>query len=304
MFDLLDYLDVPFVQRMLMAGILAALVCGVIGTIVVVRRNVFIAGGISHTSFGGIGFAYYLQHLGISWFDPMLGAVIFATGAGLLLGSEPVKRRYREDSTIGALWVIGMAAGVLFLNLVDRNSINVLSFEAILFGNILLTSPDDLILMGVVLIIVYVFILIFFKDIEMIAFDEEFARISGVKVPHLNTALLILIALTVTILIKVVGVVLVLAMLTIPSAISNLFTKKLFTMMILASVLGIVLTTAGNLVSIEIDTPPGATIVMIMGGAYILALMGKWIYIKSASFTQESSGTRRKKDVRVHRGRR
>ncbi len=283
MLEFLDYLDIPFIQRMLIAGILAALVCGIIGTIVVVRRNVFIAGGISHTSFGGIGFAYYMQHLGMTWFDPMLGAVIFAIGAGLLLGYEPFRKRYREDSTIGALWVIGMAAGVIFLNIVDRNRINVLSFEAILFGNILLTSLNDLILMGAVLLGVYLFIILFFKDIEMIAFDEEFAKISGVKVPHLNTALLILIALTVTLLIKVVGVVLVLAMLTIPAAISNLFTKRLFTMMILASGLGVILTTIGNLASIELDTPPGATIVILMGGAYIIALLGKWIYIKSTS---------------------
>ena len=296
MLDFLDYLDVPFIQRMLIAGILAALVCGVIGTVVVVRRNVFIAGGISHTSFGGIGFAYYMQNLGVTWFDPMLGAVIFAIGAGLLLGSGPIRRRYREDSTIGALWVIGMAAGVLFLNIVDRNKINVLSFEAILFGNILLTSVQDLILMGGILVLVYLFILLFFKDIEMMAFDEEFARISGVKVPHLNTALLILIALTVTLLIKVVGVVLVLAMLTMPAAISNLFTKRLFTMMISASIIGIILTTAGNIISIELDTPPGATIVIFMGVAYIIALMGKWIYTILASFFS-TLGYRRKKDV-------
>ncbi len=283
MLDVLDYLDVPFIQRMLIAGILASLVCGVIGTLVVVRRNVFIAGGISHTSFGGIGFAYYLQNLGLTWFDPMLGAVVFSIGAALLLGSEPIKRRYREDSTIGALWVVGMAAGVLFLNLVDRNKVSVLSFEAILFGNILLTSSQDLIIMGVILAIVYCFILLFFKDTEMLAFDEEFARISGVKVSILNNVILILTALTVTLLIKVVGVVLILAMLTIPAAISNLFTKRLFTLMISASITGMLLTTCGNLLSIELDTPPGATIVILMGMAFLFSLMGKWIYRKASS---------------------
>ncbi|MBN1538759.1 MAG: metal ABC transporter permease [Candidatus Thermoplasmatota archaeon] len=284
MLDMVEYLDVPFVQRMLLAGILASLACGVIGTLVVVRRKVFLAGGISHTSFGGIGFAYYMQHLGLTWFDPMLGAVLFAIGAALLLGSEPFKKRYREDSTIGALWVIGMAVGVLLINLVDHNRIRVLSFEAILFGNILLTSTSDIIIIGIIMSVIFLFILLFFKDIEILAFDEEYAKITGVRVTLLNTAILILTGLTVTLLIKIVGVVLVLAMLAIPAAISNLFTKRLSTMMVAASVLGLLLTTAGNLISIELDTPPGATIVVLMGVAYTLFLMGKSIYIKILSF--------------------
>ncbi len=286
MFDFIDYLGVPFVQRMLMAGILASLACGVIGTLVVVRRNVFVAGGIAHTSFGGIGFAYYMQHLGWAWFDPMIGALIFAIGAAMFLGSEKIKERYRQDSTIGALWVIGMALGVLLINLVDKNKIQVLSFESILFGNILLTSSFDLIIMGSILIIIYIFILLFFKDTEMLSFDEEFAKISGIKVGLLNTGILILTALTVTILIKIVGVVLILAMLTIPAAVSNLFTKRLSMMMALASVIGVILATSGNLLSIELDTPPGATIVILMGLAYSFSLLGKWIYIKVRSLRQ------------------
>ncbi len=283
MLDVIEYLGVPFIQRMLIAGILAALACGVIGTLVVVRRNVFIAGGISHTSFGGIGFAYYMQQLGWSWFDPMLGAVIFSIGAALFLGSEPIKRRFREDSTIGVIWVIGMAMGVLFLNFVDRNKVNVLSFESILFGNIMLTSFQDLVIMGSVGVFIILFTIFWFKDIEMLAFDDEFASISGIRVTLLNTAILIMIALTVTILIKVVGVVLVLAMLTIPAAIMNLFTKRLSMMMISATILSIILTTMGNLLSIELDTPPGATIVMLMGAAFILSLFGKWIYTRVVS---------------------
>ena len=283
MLDVIEYLGVPFIQRMLIAGILAALACGVIGTLVVVRRNVFIAGGISHTSFGGIGFAYYLQQLGWAWFDPMLGAVIFSVGAALFLGSEPIKKRFREDSTIGVIWVIGMAMGVLFLNFVDRNKVNVLSFESILFGNIMLTSFQDLVIMGSVGVFIILFTIFWFKDIEMLAFDDEFARISGIRVTLLNTAILIMIALTVTILIKVVGVVLVLAMLTIPAAIMNLFTKRLSMMMISATMLSIILTTMGNLLSIELDTPPGATIVMLMGAAFILSLLGKWIHTKVVS---------------------
>ncbi len=283
MLDFIDYLYLPFVQRMLIAGILAALACGVIGTIVVVRRNVFIAGGIAHTTFGGIGLAYYLQDIGYTWFDPMIGAIIAAVSAGIVLGIEPIKKRFREDSTIGVLWVIGMAAGILFHNMVNWNNITYVSPESILFGDILLISADDLRMMGVLLVIIYGFVIFFFKDLEALTFDEEFARISGIRISWMNMALLVLIALTVTILIKVVGVVLILAMLTIPAAISNLFTRRLSTMMIMATVLGILLTTGGNILSIELDTPPGATIVILMGAAFLLSLLGKWIYIKASS---------------------
>lgn len=277
MLDFLDYIGLPFVQRMLIAGILAALACGIIGTIVVVRRNIFIAGGISHTTFGGIGFAYYMQDVGYTWFDPMLGAVIVAISAGMILGFEPIKRRFREDSTIGVIWVIGMAAGMMFYNMVNWNNITYVSPESILFGDILLISSNDLWMMGGLLVIIYAFVLFFFKDLEVLTFDEEFARITGIKVPVMNIALLILIALTVTILIKVVGVVLILAMLTIPAAISNLFTKRLSTMMISATVVGIILTVIGIILSIEYDSPPGAMIVLIMGGAFMISIIAKWI---------------------------
>ncbi|RLF65799.1 MAG: metal ABC transporter permease [Thermoplasmata archaeon] len=281
MLNIIGYLDVPFVQRMLIAGMLAALACGVMGTLVVVRRNVFIAGGISHTAFGGIGLAYYLQGLGLTWFDPMLGAILSAIGAAFLLGSESIKKRYREDSTIGAIWVVGMAAGVLLINLVDRNKVQVLSFEAILFGNILLTSVRDLMIMAGTTGIIYGIVIFKFKDMEMTAFDPEFARISGVRVTALNLVMLVMTALTVVILIKVVGVVLVLAMLTIPAAISNLFTKRLSRMMVLSTIMGVMLTAAGTITSIAYDTPPGATIVMLMGACFIAALLGKWIYIRA-----------------------
>lgn len=278
MLEFIEYLHLPFVQRMLIAGILASLACGVIGTIVVVRRNVFVAGGVAHTTFGGIGIAYYLIDLGLTWIEPLYGAVVFAVGAAVLLGLEPVKRRFREDSTIGAIWVVGMAIGIMFHNMVNWNNVTYVSPESILFGDILLIHSRDLIIMGVLLLIIYGFVLYFFKDIEALAFDEEFARITGIKVQWMNIALLVLIALTVTILIKVVGVVLILAMLTIPAAIVNLFTKKLSTMMTWATMVGLVLTTVGILTSIELDLPPGSTIVTLLGAVFLLSLLGKSIY--------------------------
>lgn len=278
MIDLIGYLQYPFIQRMLLAGLLASLACGVVGTIVVVRRNVFIAGGISHTTFGGIGLAYYLKDLGWTWMDPMLGAVVVALGAAFVLGFEPIKRRFREDSTIGVLWVVGMAAGILFHNMVNWNDITYISPESILFGDILLISSSYLLIMALLLVSIYGFVLFFFKDMEALAFDEEFARINGIKVSLLNIALLVIVALTITVLIKIVGVVLVLAMLTIPAAISNLFTKRLSTMMVAATIIGAVVTTFGALVSVGLDTPPGATMVITLGALFLLSILGKWIY--------------------------
>ncbi|MFO8052232.1 MAG: metal ABC transporter permease [Thermoplasmatota archaeon] len=285
----LEYLgEMKFIQFMLIAGILAGLACGLIGSIIVVRRNVFVAAGVSHTTFGGIGMAYWLQGLGHAWFDPMLGAVIFALGAALVLGFEPIKKRFREDSTIGVIWVLGMALGILFHNMTDWTDMTRVSSESILFGDILLISEIQLYIMGGLVVVIYAFVLYFFRDLEAMVFDEEFARISGIRVSIMNVILLILIALTVTLLVKVVGVVLIIAMLTIPAAISNLFTKRLSIMMIWATVIGVVLATAGVVLSIEFDAPPGATIVLLMGGVFLIAILGKFINTRVHSFLKSS----------------
>jgi zinc transport system permease protein len=287
-FDLIEYLSAPFFQQMLLAGILASLACGIIGSLVVVKRSVFIAGGISHTTFGGIGFAYWLQTIGLTWFDPLFGAIIFALGAALIMSVRSLRDRFREDSTIGMLWVLGMAAGIIFLQFVDP-SVRPLSAEAILFGDILLVSNRDIFIILTLLGIIYAFGLVFFKDLKMLTFDEEYARISGVNTSLLNTLLMVLIALTVVILIKVVGVVLIIAMLTIPAATSNIYTKNLWSMMLLASILGVVLTTGGIFLSALTDLPPGAVIVMTMGSIFLISLLGKAIYSKVRSFKEGNS---------------
>lgn len=287
-FHLMDYLTAPFFQQMLVAGILASLACGIIGSLVVVKRSVFIAGGISHTTFGGIGFAYWLQTIGLDWFDPLFGAILFAVGAALIMSVRSLRDRFREDSTIGMLWVLGMAAGIIFLHFVDP-SVRPLSAEAILFGDILLVSTTDIMIILGLVAIIYIFGLVFFKDLKMLTFDEEFARISGVNTSFLNTLLMVLIALTVVILIKVVGVVLIIAMLTIPAATANIYTRNLWSMMLLASIIGVVLTTAGILFSSMTDLPPGAVIVMTMGSIFLLSLLGKAIYSKVHSFRESNS---------------
>ena len=275
MSDLIELLQFPFVQRMFIAGLLASITCGIIGTYVVVKRIVFISGGIAHTTFGGIGFAYYLQYIGLIFIDPLIGALIFALIAAIIMGLPFIRKRLREDSTIGILWVIGMALGVLFLNQVDRSVILVQDPVSILFGNVLLIKMFDLYLMaGLLFFIIFVTVFLFIY-LQIITFDEEFARISGVKVDLLFMILMILIALTIVVLIKVVGVILVIAMLIIPAAISNLFTHNLKNMMFFAIIIGIIVTFIGSLLSLNYDLPPGATIVLSLAILFIIVFILK-----------------------------
>ena len=271
--ELLELLNYTFVQRMFLAGILASIACGIIGTYVVVKRIVFISGGIAHTTFGGIGFAYYLQYLGVLLIDPLIGALFFALSAAVILALPPIKKRIREDSTIGILWVVGMALGVLFLNLIDRSAILVQDPISILFGNVLLINSADLSLMAILCLSIIVIVALLYKDLQILTFDEEFARISGIFVDVLYLLLLVLIALTTVVLIKVVGVVLVIAMLTIPAAIANLFSKNLKKMMSLAIFTSILTTILGMIISLISNIPPGATIVLLMAAVFIASLV-------------------------------
>ncbi len=274
--EILELLQLSFVRRMLIAGLLASFSCGIIGTYVVVKKIVFVSGGIAHSTFGGIGLAYYLQYaLGWTWFEPLIGAIIFALGSGIILSSNWIRKKVREDSTIGIIWVAGMALGALFINLINTNQMTIQSPSSILFGNILLISQQDLYLMLALDIIIIFTTVLLFRDFQLLTFDETFAKVTGVNVKILNLLLFTLISLTVVILIKIVGVVLILAMLTIPAATSNLFTDNLKDMMTLSVILTLIMTTIGSLISITYDIPPGSTIVLIMFAIFITTLTAK-----------------------------
>jgi len=267
MFDL-SVLEYEFFQRALLAGILAAVACGIIGTYVVVKRIVFISGGIAHTAFGGIGMGFYL---GLS--QPILGGVAFSLAAAVAMGAAGLRRRVREDSTIGILWVMGMALGALFIYKADPENMQMVSMESVLFGNIILISEIDLKLMALLIIIIVSLVVLFYKEFLALCFDEEFARISGVNTGLLYTVLLCLVALTVVLVINVVGVVLVIALLTIPATIASLFTYNMKRIMVISIILGVVFCTVGLFLSDWYDLPPGATIVLLAGGVFVSALI-------------------------------
>lgn len=253
-----------FLQLALLACILASIGCGAIGSYVVVKRISFLAGGIAHTILAGMGIAYYFAY------SPMLGAVICAIIAAILIGLIKLRWRQDEDILIAAFWSIGMAIGVIFISQTPGYSVDLMSY---LFGNILLVTKLDLVLMLVLDVIILGTVYFFYKQILITAFDEEFARIRNIKVEAVYIMMLSLIALTVVLLIQIVGLVLVIALLVLPAASAALFVTSLRKLMQLAIVFCILITTVGLALSYQPNLPAGASIIVVAGLFYIAALI-------------------------------
>jgi len=249
--DLLEILKNPII-----AGILASIACGIVGAYVVVKRIVFISGGISHASFGGIGLGYFL---GI---DPILGALVFSLISAVTMGMVSRRTRLSEDTAIGILWAIGMAIGILFVYLTPGYAPDLMSY---LFGDILFVSSQEMILMLILDIIIGLVVFLLYKELLAISFDEEFSTVAGLPTERLYLILLCLVALTVVVLIRVVGIILVIALLTIPAAMARQFTHSFKKMMLLSVLWGIVFTQCGLWLSYLLDWPSGATIILVAG---------------------------------------
>jgi zinc transport system permease protein len=260
-----------FMQMALLTGVLASIPCGIVGTYVVVRRITYIAGGIAHCVLGGMGAARYLQVVhGIEWAQPLYGAVVAALAAAMLIGVVSLRAREREDTVIGAVWAVGMAAGLLFISQTPGYGEDLMGY---LFGSILMVTSHDILMIVVLDAVVVVAGLLFFRQLQAVCFDEEFARLRGLDVEFYYLLLLCLTALTVVLLISVVGIILVIALLTLPVAIAGRFSKHLYQMMVLSVILCAVLTTAGLAVSYSPDLPAGATIVILAGAAYLVTMI-------------------------------
>jgi zinc transport system permease protein len=251
-------------QRALVAGILAAVACGIIGTYVVVKRMVFISGGISHASFGGIGLGYYLTQY-ISWMTPVYGALIFTLFSALGMGTFIRKTRLSEDTTIGIMWAVGMALGIIFIGLTPGYTPDLFSY---LFGSILTVTTSDLIMMAILDVIIIAIVLSLYKELLAISFDQEFGTSLGLPTQRLYLILLCLIALTVVLLIRVVGIILIIALLTIPAATARQHTHNLTKMMLLSIVFGIVAVLGGLWISYELDLASGATIILLSAAVF------------------------------------
>ena len=272
-----------FLQYALAAGGLASVACGIVGTYVVVRRITYIAGGIAHCVLGGIGAALYLREVwGWTALEPVYGAVAAALTAAGIIGVVSLRARQREDTVIGALWAVGMAAGVLFLSQTPGYSQDLMSY---LFGNILMVTPRDLWLMAGLDAVVIAVGLLAYYPLMAVCFDEEFARVRGIPVAFYYLLLLGLTALTVVLLSMVVGIVMVIALLTLPVAIAGYFARRLWQTMLLATALSIVLTAAGLALSYEPNLPSGATIIVLAGAVYLAVTAGSRVraYLRHAA---------------------
>jgi zinc transport system permease protein len=270
-----EFLDVlisqGFMQNAIIIGLLASVACGVMGSYVVVRRIVFISGGISHTVLGGMGIAYYYGY------NPLHGAVISALIAALVIGFVSLRYNQYEDTLIGALWSVGMAVGILFIYKTPGYNVDLMSY---LFGNILMVEKESVRLLAYLDGLIILSVLLFYKRFLAVCFDEEYSKLQGVGVVSTYLLLLCLIALTVVILIQVVGIILVIALLTLPAATARYYARSLVQMMIIASILGALFTTSGLIVSYQPNLPAGATIVVIAGLAYLLATVLKGLAVR------------------------
>lgn len=269
---MLEALQYEFMRNALIAGLLAAVACGIVGVYVVVKRIVFISGGIAHASFGGIGLGYFL---GI---NPVLGAMFFTLASALGMGVVARRTRLPEDTAIGILWAMGMALGIIFIGLTPGYAPDLFSY---LFGSILTVPVSDLILMLVLDVVIIAVVFLLYKEFLALSFDEEFGRVVGVPTGGLYLLLLCLIALTVVVLIRVVGIILVIALLTIPAALARQFTHSLKRMMLLAILIGAIFTFSGLWLSYALDLASGATIILVSGTAFLLSFGFSKLHLRS-----------------------
>lgn len=263
--------EYQFLQNAIFAGILASIVCGIIGVIIVEKKLVMMSGGIAHTSYGGVGLGYLFG------FEPIIGAFMFSICAALGIGYIKRKGITKSDVVIGLFWSLGMALGILFIALMPGYPPDLSSY---LFGNILSVTKSDLYLITGLTVFVVIVIVTLFNSWKVYLFDEEFAFIIGIKTTFLEYLLLVLIAMTCVVLIKVVGIILVLALLTAPAATASLLTANLEKRMMNAVFLGNIFCILGLWISYYMNIASGAVIVVISSIGYFICYLIRMIIMK------------------------
>ncbi len=270
-----DFLDavaeVPLIRYALLSGIVSSLTFGVVGSLVVTRQIAYVASAIAHSILGGIGAAVYCSRVyDLPWLTPMLGAIVAGLVSVAVIGWVTLRFKEREDTIIGAIWALGMAAGLLFLHYAPGKAVNMESF---IFGNILLTSRSDVVATLVLGVLVFVLVGLFYHKLVAVSFDEEFARLRGVSSKAYYFLLLGLTAMSVVLLVRIAGLILAQALLVLPAATASRFSRSLWVVMVLAVALTAVCNTAGLAVSYEYDIPTGPFIVFLAVGCYALSFL-------------------------------
>ncbi len=269
---MIDIIGFAFFQHALIAGVLISVACGIIGSFVVVKKIALISGGISHSAFGGIGLGYLLG------FDPILGALVFSLASALGIGVASRRGGEHVDTLIATMWATGMALGILFVSLAPGYAPDLFTY---LFGNILFIPASDLLLMLALDLFIIGVVYLFYNELLAVTFDEEFASIMNIPVQHISLLLLCLTALTVVMLIRAVGVILVIALLTLPAAIGRQHSTRLPRIMGIAIILGILFTFSGMWASYLLTVPSGASIILISAACYAAST----IYIRRKNHT-------------------
>lgn len=264
--SLVQIFSYEFMQNALLAGFLVSVACGVIGTLVVLNRIVGLSGGIAHAAYGGVGLASFFG------FDPVLGAVAFSLLSSVAMGMAHRKLRERSDTIIGVMWAVGMAVGIIFISLTPGYRANLMSY---LFGSILAVSRADIWWMAGTALGVLLFVGLFYRLLLALSFDEEFATVRNLPVGWLSIALLVVTGLTVVVAMRIVGLILVIALLTIPPAIAIMFFKNVRMIMLVSVGLGILINFFGLLLAFKLNLQAGAVIILLAGLLYFVAFLLK-----------------------------
>ncbi len=262
--SMIDLLQFEFMRNALYAALLCSALCGILGTLVVVRKYVILAGGVAHAAYGGVGLALYA---GIS---PRLGAIAFSLLLAFPMAWVMLKKAARADAIIGVLWAAGMAVGIIFADLTPGYGSDLMSY---LFGSILTVTGEDLFLMTGLLGTTLLAGAVWHRQIAAFSYDEEFARTRGVPVTFLHFLLVILISLAVVVIIRIVGLILVIALLTIPPSVAEKFSSSLWGMMAISCALSAVFTLAGLALAVRWNLTAGAVIILVASMVYILSMV-------------------------------
>ncbi len=280
-----DFQQFSFLQHALLAGMLASVACGIVGSYVTVRRMTYVTGAIAHCTLGGMGIARYLQKTrDMEWCSPLLGAILAALAAAVAISFMQHRTKARQDSVLSGIWAVGMAVGILFIARTPGYNEDLMSY---LFGDILMVSSTDLLLITLLDLLVLGTIYLCYPRLLAISFDEEFAHLTGIRVELYNTLFLCLVALTVVLLVQVVGIVLVVALLALPAAAASRLTFRLPAMMFVSVFFSMLATSGGLALSYGPDLPTGATIILICAAIFatsgLLQRLGLWSGNRSGS---------------------
>lgn len=258
---MIEALSYSFVQNAVISGVLISIVCGIVGTLVIVNRMVFIAGGIAHGAYGGLGIAFFL---GIS---PLFGILSFSLFLAFIIAFLTYQNTQRIDAIIGAIWAFGMAFGIVLIDLTPGYNVDLMSF---LFGSILAVSIFDIYIIGAVCFGIFILTVIFYKEFLAMSFDMEFAKLQGLNVRLFHLVLIVMITLCIVVTIRAVGLILIISLLTIPPYIAEKYCSKLVNMMIFSTLLSTSFTLIGLYLSYTLNLTSGASIILVASTVFFI----------------------------------